>query len=134
MTILVLCREEDLIGTSAGILQALRRYGAHLVFTDGSFPLNGDLRLLLNRCPERPGLVLHPEVGRPILPWGLIGVDIPTTCFQIDIYTYTHRRIHWSMLFDFPILFHPGFEQRFRDAGHLGSFTLMHAVDRHVFD
>lgn len=133
MTILVLCREEDLIGTSAGILRALRRRGIHLVFTDRRFLSNGDLRFLLERCPERPSLILHPEVGRPLLPWGLTATDIRTACFQIDIYSYTDRRIHWSMLFDFPILFHTGFERRFEEAGHFGSFTLIHAVDSYVF-
>jgi hypothetical protein len=97
------------------------------------FPFNGVLQDLLRLCPERPSLILHPEADVPYLPWGLATVDIPTACFQVDSYAYTERRIAWSMLFDQAIVFHPGSEARFRQAGHPGACFFAHAVEGDLF-
>ena len=75
----------------------------------------------LRMCPERPSLIWHPESDVPYLPWGLTSVDIPTACFQVDTYAYTSKRIAWSMLFDLVLVFHPGYDSTFRDAGHGGA-------------
>ena len=68
-----------------------------------------------------------------MIPKDLDQAPVPTVCFQIDTYTYTHRRICWSMLFDYAALFHPGFEDRFRRAGHPRPLTLLHAIDPESF-
>jgi hypothetical protein len=134
MTILFLCREDDLQGISLHYTLALRRRGVHSIFVEPGFPLDGHIRHLLERCPERPLLILHPESGFPLLPWGLTEVCVPTACFQIDTYAYTHRRIRWSMLFDYAVLFHPHFESGFRAAGHPRPLTLPFGVDRELFE
>jgi glycosyltransferase involved in cell wall biosynthesis len=38
------------------------------------------------------------------------------------------------MLFDHPIVFHPGYEAQFRKAGHQGVITIYHAASRDLFD
>jgi hypothetical protein len=133
MTILVLCREDNLCNTLACYARAIRRRGVRLVCVKSGFPFNGALQDLLRLCPERPSLILHPEADVPYLPWGLATVHIPTACFQVDSYAYTERRIAWSMLFDQAIVFHPGYEARFRQAGHPGAYLFAHAVEADLF-
>jgi hypothetical protein len=41
---------------------------------------------------------------------------------------FTKRRIRWSAVFDHAAVFDPGYEERFRRAGHPGAFLLPHAV------
>ena len=132
MTILVLRREEGIGGKWAAYIRALRRRGDRVVGVPASFPLNGDIGQLLQRCPERPALILHPEYI-PILPLGLTKVGIPTACFQIDTYAYTQRRISWSMLFDLAFVFHPGYDTEFRTAGHPGTHFIPHAIETSLF-
>jgi hypothetical protein len=132
MTILVLRREEGIGGKWAAYIRALRRRGDRVVGVPASFPLNGDIGQLLQRCPERPALILHPEYI-PILPLGLTKVGIPTACFQIDTYAYTQRRISWSMLFDLAFVFHPGYDTEFRTAGHPGAHFIPHAIETSLF-
>lgn len=132
MTILFLCHEDHLCREPRGYAGALARCGVRLVFAEHGFPRNGDVRRLLELCSERPSLILHPELV-PLLPVGLTEVNIPTACLQVDTYTYTHRRIRWSMLFDYAVVFHPGFEERFRRAGHPRLLAVGHAVDPSQF-
>ncbi len=132
MTILFLCHEDHLCREPAGYARALARRGVHLVFVEHGFPPNGDVRRLVERCSESPSLILHPELI-PLLPAGLTEVNVPSACLQVDTYTYTHRRIRWSMLFDYALLFHPGFEPRFRRAGHPMPLAVPHAVDAAQF-
>ncbi len=96
--------------------------------------LDEDITKLLARCEERPTLILQPELDFPLLPQGLTKIDIPTACLQIDTYAYTERRIRWSMLYDHPIVFHPGYQERFEQAGHPGVITFYHAACRYLFD
>ncbi len=133
MTILVLCREDNLCNTLACYARAMRRSGVQLVCLERGFPLNGVLQDILCFCSERPSLILHPEADVPYLPWGLAEVDIPTACFQVDTYAYTARRITWSMLFDQAIVFHPGYDALFRREGHPGACFFAHAVDAELF-
>jgi hypothetical protein len=67
------------------------------------------------------------------MPWGLTKVNIPTACFQIDTYTYTRKRIAWSMLFDLVFVFHPGYDTEFRTAGHPGAHFIPHAIEPSLF-
>ncbi|MBZ5700734.1 MAG: glycosyltransferase [Acidobacteriia bacterium] len=133
MTILVLCREDNLCNTLACYARALRRRGVRLVCMETGFPFNGALQDCLSLCPEHPSLILHPEADVPYLPWGLAKVDIPTACFQVDTYAYTQRRIAWSMLFDQAIVFHPGYDALFQKAGHPGACFFAHAVEAELF-
>ncbi len=128
MTILVLRREEGIDQKWASHMRAICRRGDRVVGVPPSFPPNGDVSQLLDRCPERPDLILHPEYI-PIMPRGLIKVNIPTACFQIDTYAYTRRRIAWSMLFDLVFVFHPGYDAEFRAAGHPGAHFIPHAIE-----
>lgn len=132
MTILALWREEDTPQNLPAFARAFLRSGNRVIVVHASFPPNGDLTQLLERCPERPDLILHPEF-LPILPWGLTKVDIPTACFQIDTYAYTRRRIAWSMLFDLVFVFHPGYDVEFQRAGHPGAHVIPHAIDASLF-
>src|ERR671924_412529 len=102
-----------------GYARAFQKEGVHLAYVDDGFPLNGDVQVLIEHYMERPSLIIQPESALALLPWGLTKVDIPTACFQIDTYIYTQARIYWSMLFDYPLLFHPGFEDQFKRAGHV---------------
>ena len=67
------------------------------------------------------------------LPSGLTGIDIPTASFQVDTYAYTRRRISWSVLFDLVLVFHPGYDVKFRGAGHPGAQLMPHAVEAEFF-
>jgi hypothetical protein len=67
------------------------------------------------------------------MPLGLTKVNIPTACFQIDTYAYTRRRIAWSMLFDLVFVFHPGYDTKFRAAGHPGAHFIPHAIEPSLF-
>ena len=117
-----------------GFPQAFQRNGVRLICVREDTRLNADIRDILKHCPESPSLIVQPESILPFLPVGLAEVDIPTACFQFDTYAYTRRRIRWSMLFDFAVLFHPGFEEQFRVAGHPNVMTLSLAVARELFD
>lgn len=117
----------------AGYARAIRRRGIQLLCIERGFPFNGRLSDLLERCAERPFLILHPEADVPYMPWGLAEVNIPTACFQVDTYAYTRHRITWSMLFDLPIVFHPGFDEQFRKAGHPGACLFPHAVEAEFY-
>jgi hypothetical protein len=133
-SILFLCRIQDLNRERFGYAKAFRKRKINLVCVPDNFPVDGDLRALLDRYPDKPSLIIQPETVFPILPWDLTETSIPTACFQIDVYAYTRHRIRWSMLFDYAILFHPGFDEQFRQAGHPKPLTLPHAVDAETFE
>jgi hypothetical protein len=133
-TILFLCRTQDLNRERHGYARALRRRNVSVICVPDDFPADGDLEVLLERCPDEPSLIIQQETVFPILPRGLTETGIPTACFQIDVYAYTRHRIRWSMLFDYAILFHPGFDEQFRQAGHPKPLTLPHAVDAETFE
>jgi len=132
MTILFLCPETDLVREVGAYANAFRRRGIRVAYIDGACPLNVDLEQLFQRCPERPDLVLHVE-WFPVLPPRLAETPIPTASFQVDTYAYTRRRIAWSMLFDHVFVFHPAYEQAFREAGHPAVYELSHAAEAELF-
>ena len=129
MHILWLSVREDLWKEIKGFADAFQRCGAQIVFVEPGTPQNVDIQELIAKCGERPKLIVHPEPYWPILPRGLAEVDIPTVGFQTDVYAYTRRRFLVSMLFDYTVLLHPGFEEAFRAAGHPAPMTLPLAVD-----
>src|SRR5262249_41633947 len=113
MAALLLCREEDLDRERRGFFRALREKGADPLCLPGDFPPDGDLAELWECLPARPSVVLHPEAGRGVLPWGIHSAPVPTVCFQIDVYSHTRARVRQSALFDSPLIFHPGFTGQF---------------------
>jgi hypothetical protein len=134
MTILVLCLEGNAVREIAGYVNALRRRGVTVQFVPEGTALNVDLFQLVERCPECPSLIFHPDSGFPIMPYGLDRIPIPTALLQADPYAYTHRRLRWAMLFDYVLLLHEGFQERFCAAGHPAPLTLVHAFDATYFD
>jgi hypothetical protein len=128
MIILMLSREDSLCKEGWGYARAFERRGDKLVCIEPDTPLNVDIETLLKKCPTRPDLILHPETDYPYLPEGLNDVDIPTAYFHIDTYKFLPERLRASSFFDIPILFHPQFEEQFRNAGHAGALTLLHAA------
>ena len=133
MTILFLCREDNLVREIRGYARAFRRRGVHVNCVPPGFPLDGDLRPLLDRCPQSPSLIFHPDSDFMLLPWGLTRVEIPTLYLQADAYAFMHVRLRLSMLFDWVLLLHEGFEERFREVGHPGPIALPQAVDAECF-
>jgi Glycosyl transferases group 1 len=134
MDILFLCRQKDLGWGQASLARALERRGARITCVKDDTRLNEKITQLYGRRGNRPSLILQPELDFPLLPQGLTDIDIPTACLQIDTYAYTERRIGWSMLYDHPIVFHPGYQDRFERAGHPGVITFSHAACRDLFD
>lgn len=134
MNILVLCHEDNLCKELWGYARALPRHGARLMCVSHGTPVDADIVDLIEQCPERPSLILQPESDFPLLPKGLTTAPIRTACFQFDTFAFTVRRMRWAMLFDLPVVFHPGFDDRFRKAGHPGPHLSYHAADRDLFD
>jgi hypothetical protein len=134
MNILFLCRRKDVGGGQWAFVRALERRGVQVTCVGDHVPVDEDIPNLVACCAERPSLILQPELDPPLLPKWLDQIPIATACFQIDTYAFTNRRIAWSMLFDHPIVFHPGYEARFREAGHPGAITIYHAASRDLFD
>jgi hypothetical protein len=134
MNLLFLCRRRDMGWGQAALARALERRGAHISYVHDNARLDCDVSSLVTACSERPSLILHPELDFPMLPRGLATINILTACLQIDTYAFTRRRIRWSMLFDHPVVFHPGYREVFQRAGHPGAIEFFHAADRELFD
>ena len=128
MDALVLCREDNLCKELWGYARAFRRAGVELQCLDWGTGVDADVRTLLRNCPQRPDFILNPESGINFMPRGLTEIDIPTVCFHFDTYQATARRIRWAMIYDIPVVFHPGFEGLYRRAGHPSPLTLAHAA------
>jgi spore maturation protein CgeB len=133
MNILFLCHKNDLKFGQASLLRAFQRRGITVSCAADDCHSNDDIERILARLPERPRLILHPELDPPFLSWGLHKVNIPTACIHYDPYAYTHRRVRWAMLFDYVFLYHAGCEEPFRQAGHPNPITIAHAVDAEFF-
>lgn len=131
--VLFLCRERDLQREPLGYVRAFRKRGVEPVFVEDGCLLNENIESLVSKSHERPELIIQPETDLPLLPWGLDKIDVPTACFHFDPYAYLHRRVRWAMLFDYVCLFHPGFEDTLRQAGHSNPVTIPHAVDAEFF-
>lgn len=132
--ILCLCGERYHWKLIPGYVSAFRRRGVDFFFAPEMLPLDVPLNEVLKLCPRPPDWIFHFESGLPLLPQGIEESEIPTVCFQVDTYAFTHKRIRWSSLFDHVAVFHPGYDSVFRRAGHTGAFLLPHAVRREYFD
>ncbi len=134
MNILYLCRQSDLNYKEPELFaRAFRRRGFNVVCLKGEFPADGNIQVVLDQSQQLPKMIVLAESAHDLLPQGLEKVNIPTVSFQSDTYAYTRRRIRWSMLFDYAVVFHPGFEAQFRSAGHPRVITWSHAADPELF-
>jgi Glycosyl transferases group 1 len=133
MTILCLCREQHHWKLIPGYANAFRRRSIDFFCADDSIPFDAPLEVVLRTCPTTPSAIFHFESAHPLFPIGLEHSEIPTVCFHPDTYAFTERRIRWSAVFDHVAVFHPGYEERFKRAGHPGAFLLPHAVCKDFF-
>src|SRR5262249_31343533 len=124
-----LSREDELLREIKGFARALQRAGAHLTYLSPDSSPAVDIRVLIEKSPGPVELIVHPEPWIASLPRGLTEIPIPTVGFQCDVYAYTHRRMLYSMLFDYVAILHPGFEGIFQKAGHPFTITLPFAID-----
>src|SRR5262249_25693829 len=134
MTILCLCREEHHWKLIPGYADAFRRRGINFVCVDDAIPLDATLDEVVRRSRTAPSVIFHFESAHPLFPIGLEKSEVPTVCFHPDTYAFTERRIRWSTLFDHVAVFHPGYVEQFKKAGHPGALLLPHAVRRDFFD
>src|SRR5215467_10418259 len=134
MTILCLCREEHDWKLIPGYAAAFRRLGVEFLCADPRLAFDVSLEEVLGSTAQPPSYIFHFESDHPLLPIGLEHSPVPTICFHPDTYAYTNRRIHWSSLFDHVVVFHPGYVERFAEAGHPGAVLLPHAVRREFYD
>ncbi len=129
--VLFLCQYHELTRERIGYYQAFSKqlpvFCAPLVVKNGE-------EIVEDIIPRdyHPLLILQPEAS-PRLPHGLVTSLIPTGCFQIDTHSGTAKRITWSMLYDYAFVFHSGYDQTFRQAGHPRSVHLPHAVEANQF-
>ena len=133
MTILCPCREQHHWKLIPGYAAAFRRRGIEFFCVDDSIPFDAPLEDVLQTCPGTPSTIFHFESAHPLFPIGLERSEIPTVCFHPDTYAFTERRIHWSAVFDHAAVFHPGYDEPFKRAGHPGAFLLPHAVRKDFF-
>lgn len=133
MTILCLCREEHHWKLIPGYAEAFRRRGINFACVQDSVPFDASLNEVVRSSGVSPSAIFHFESAHPLLPIGLEKAEIPTVCFHPDTYAFTGRRIRWSSLFDHAAVFHPGYAERFWEAGHPGAFLAPHAVRREFF-
>jgi hypothetical protein len=134
ITILCLCREKHHWKLIPGYAAAFRARGIEFVYADEDIPLDSPLEEILQRLPIRPSYIFHFESVWPLLPQGLERSNIPTVRFDADTYFHPQRRMRWSCLFDHVGVFHPGYDEMFRKAGHPGAFLLPHAVRRELYE
>ena len=134
MRILVLSRPSEFPFYGFAYGSALERLGARLSYIPEDTDRDASIQSLVESCPERPDLIYLPDWNRSPLPSGITKIGIPTVNVNEDTYAYTERRIRWSMLFDYTLLFHPGYAERFEAAGHPRALYLPLAVDRDIID
>jgi hypothetical protein len=118
MRILVLARFNEIPWYGFSYGSGMERLGARISYIPEGAPRDIHIEALVAQCPERPSIIYCPDLHRSPIPLGLTQIEIPTVNINEDTYAYTEHRIRWSMLFDYTVLFHPGYEERFRAAGH----------------
>jgi hypothetical protein len=134
MRVLILARRGDFPFYGFAYGAAFERLGARLSYLSDDSPEAASIDQMVARCPERPDLIYLPDWSRSPLPPGLAEIGIPTVNENADTYAYTEHRIRWSMLFDYTLLFHPGYTERFRAAGHPRPLYMPLAVDRNIIE
>ncbi len=126
--VLFLCSRAELGRERAGYDAALSRRGVRLLTLD-EVPAAGEDLDAVRGLDELPALVVLPDPPQVRLPRGLVELPIPTAVFWIDTFVATRRRGRWSMLFDAVYVFHPGYDEVIRTAGHPGAVLFPHCID-----
>jgi hypothetical protein len=134
MRILILARRSGFPFYGFAYGAAFERLGVQLNYLPEESSDSVSVQSLVERCPERPDLIYLPDWSRSPLPPGIAAIDIPTVNENADTYAYTQHRIRWSMLFDYTLLFHPAYDERFRAAGHPRPLYMPLAVDRNIIE
>ena len=126
---------QPLGGEQLGYYQALERCAEVMICEFAQLEHgepDGDLLAFLKESSFKPDLIMHPAPSG-FLPWGFAQAPFPTAYFHIDTFFGTRERTRLAMFFDYAFVFHPGFENGFRRAGHPRVFLLPHAVDQRLF-
>ena len=134
MRILVLTRFHRLPFYGFGYGAAIERAGGQISYIPEDAPDDIDIETLVAQCPERPSMIFCPDWHTSPLPPGMTRIDIPTVGYNEDVYTFTARRVRWSMLFDYAVVCHPGYAKLFEAAGHPRVLYLPLAVDRKLLE
>jgi len=129
--IILLCDETELNRERKGYYNAFSKIMP--VFCIPPETINIDKIISLKSAEGlKPLIALHPE-GSYTLPQNIENFQVPTACFQIDTYNAPLSRLKWSKLFDYVFVFHPKFDELFREHGHPKSICLPHAVEADIF-
>jgi hypothetical protein len=131
-TIVFLCSKNELTRERRGYFKAFSRKVDVLCLPSSDTGVYEELENLLSTCLN-PILILHPDSYPRRLPQGLASSPTPTACFSIDTYEDVNSRIDFSMLFDYAVVFHPGYDKLFQAAGHPRPICLGHAVEADIF-
>lgn len=125
-SVVMLCGEDELDKERRGYADAFRRAGElHFVRPGDDWQ---------QRIPSGgPHLFINPD-GKPWLPKGIERANGPTAVFHIDTYVVPDRRMRWSEMYDYAFVFHPQYDERFREHGVPGARLLPHAAERDMFD
>lgn len=132
-SVVFLCSKSELDRERRGYFKAFSRVIKTLCIPSDRQQLNSDLNSLL---PDdiQPLLILHPDAWPRLLPPGLVNTPYPTACFNIDTFEHTEQRARFSMLFDYALVFHPGFDRKFEQFGHPQAICIPHAVEADLFE
>lgn len=114
------CDKSELSRERKGYADALLRYSRY-VYNSGEMITN-ELR-----SNEQP-ILLHLDPPKTSVPNDLTKCSFPTITFQIDTFSKPKWRALWSTLFDYVIVFHPGYERVFSRYGHRRIIFLPHAI------
>lgn len=134
-TVLFISRRENLkewLRVHKGYELAFSKHDIKLIGLDYADGARLDIHTIIDRLVEKPAFIIHPDIGF-LLPEGLSEIGVPTVCFHIDTFVATRVRIGVSMLFDYAIVFHPGFDRMFRQEGHPRPILLPHAANVELF-
>jgi Glycosyl transferases group 1 len=130
--VVFLCSEKELNRERQGYFKAFSRIIKTVCISYDKLYCNNELKDFLPQGIT-PKLILYPDPWPRLLPHGLVNSSCPTACFQIDTFEQTQGRAIFSMLFDYAFVFHPGFDQQFKDLGHPQTICIPHAVEADLF-
>lgn len=127
-TIVFLCEEEELTRERKGYYKAFRERGVEILCLG-----------FINSVHDHPVfqqkevlLAIQPEASFS-LPLDLFSIHVPFASFQIDTNHATDKRIVASSFFDLIFVFHPFFDQKFKEGGHANVNVLPHAIEKDLY-
>jgi hypothetical protein len=125
MKIIFLCNRKDIYKERLGYLNAFNKLGVETIIS-GDVTHIGDL---VSQQGDSILGIINPESATSIHPYDLLAFEIPTISFQIDTYSRVEQRAKAASLYDIQVVFHPGYERKFKDLGCRYPFLIGHAVD-----